>query len=136
MLVKDNTISSSKVIDNNFERVGMASVVENKLSGVSKDFFESNKVNSDAGLMMTGNRYVISCDSSIGKVGDVIKFNQNDGSVIECVVGIETKETKYKNVVNFLVSDKDNISQVDKDLCNNILEKNTKIEKLNTGQSA
>ena len=53
---------------------------------------------------MIGERYVISCDPSVGKVGDVIRFTKSNGEVVECVVGVNTVSTKYKNSINFMIN--------------------------------
>ena len=53
---------------------------------------------------MLGDRYVISCDPSVGKVGDIIRFTKNDGQVVECVVGVNTVSDKYKSSINFIIN--------------------------------
>ena len=110
------TIDSTEV-----ERVAVSTVVEENLSEESKAFFSSNVITTDDGLIMHDNRYVIACDYRTGKVGDIIKIKRNDGSVIECVVGVETIDPKYKNVVNFLVTDKGSVSAKNVEFCNSVL---------------
>ncbi len=60
--------------------------------------------NSETGYAMIGNRFVIACDKSYGKVGDVISFIQKDGSVVECVIGAITDDPNLKNKVRFFVN--------------------------------
>ena len=61
--------------------------------------------NTDIDIIGRENRYVIACSSSIGNVGDVLRFEQKDGSIIECVVGYnndnqEGKERTLQFIVN------------------------------------
>jgi len=116
------------VIENNkITSAGMATVIEDNLVSTSKEFLSSNVIELEGGLMKTDNRYIISCDSSIGKVGDVIKITKDDGNIIECIVGVETSGSK--NPINFLVADKNEITIENRDFCNNLLNGEFKIEK-------
>ena len=47
---------------------------------------------------MLGERYVVKCDSSLGKIGDILRFTQNDGTVVECVIGATTVGAASKNL--------------------------------------
>ena len=77
---------------------------------------------------MLGERYVVKCDSSLGKIGDILRFTQNDGTVVECVIGATTVGAASKGILHFIVKDKDNIKE--KDICKNILTNNNKIENI------
>lgn len=126
---KLKSYSKSTIDKKNIVKVEMATVLERKLDSDSVNFFMSNKVKSDGGLMVSNNKYVVSCDKSIGKVGDIIKFRQSDGTEVDCVVGIVTSESKNKNVVNFLVTNKDSITSENRKLCSSVLNNSSTIEK-------
>ena len=57
----------------------------------------------DDGYARHGDYYVISCDTSVGKVGDIIQFKQKDGTVVDCMVGVNNTSDKFKGSVNFIV---------------------------------
>jgi signal peptidase I len=70
----------------------------------TKEFIADSKfLYDDDGYARYGDYYVISCDSSVGKVGDVIQFKQKDGTIVDCVVGVNTTSEQFKNSVNFIV---------------------------------
>lgn len=108
--------------------VGYAYVVSDKMSDESSKLIK-DKVNYDNdGYAKIGDRYVVSCDPSIGKVGDVLRFTKEDGTVTELVVGVNTKSSKYKNRINFLI-DKDSSSNLHaKEVSKNLLINNKSIE--------
>lgn len=105
---------------------------KDKLQGDALDLFEdkSFEYDSETGYAMFGGRYVITCDESIGKVGDVVLFTQEDGSVIECIVGVNTTSEKYKDVVNFVVDKSSWDSHDPLELTENLLDNNTRVENL------
>lgn len=75
-----------------------------KLTDEEKEILENeNLVYNTDGYAMIGNRYVISCDKSFGKVGDAITFMREDGTSIDCVIGKVTEDEASKNTVNFFV---------------------------------
>ena len=78
---------------------------------------------------MIDGRYVISCDSSYGKVGDIIRFTKKDGNVVECVIGVNTSSDKYKSTLNFIV-DKDNPPASRTEFFEKIVENSSKIENI------
>ena len=116
-------------VKNNFTKVGYAYADKDNLSEDSKKVFDDGKFKyDDDGYAKIGDRYVIAADPSVGKVGDVIKFTQKDGSVGEAVIGINTSSDKYKDSINFIVSsDKANDFR-STNLTKNLLENNEKIE--------
>ena len=77
---------------------------------------------------MIGDRYVIVCDSSLAKVGDILRFTQKDGTIIECIVGAVTTSSALKNKMSFIIEDKGKFKE--KDELKDILKNNKKIEKI------
>ena len=75
---------------------------------------------------MIGNRLVIACDQSYGKVGDVIDFVQKDGTVISCVIGALTYSAELKNKVSFFVNKENWTSESPLDSTKNLAENTTK----------
>ena len=72
--------------------------------GDSKKLFTRDDFKyADNGFAMIGNRLVIACDQSYGKVGDVVDFIQKDGTVVSCVIGALTYSAEMKNKVSFFV---------------------------------
>ena len=92
-------------------------IIDKKLKNVDYVYLDSkslpadtiNFLNSegydylDVGYAVSGSRYMISCDASIGNVGDVISFTKKDGTVIECVVAVTTTSEKNKDTINFIL---------------------------------
>ena len=116
-------------VENHFTKVGYAYPDKENLSEESKEVFDdSNFKYDDEGYAKIGDRYVIAADESVGKVGDVIKFTQKDGTVVEAVIGINTTSDKYKNNINFIVSSDKANDFKSNDLTKNLLENNGKIE--------
>ncbi len=80
--------------------------VDNKnLSAESKKLLK--EVDNQGGYKMIDGRYVIACDSSVGNVGDVIKFTGNDGKEVECVVGVNTLTEHNKDKAYLLIENND-----------------------------
>lgn len=80
--------------------------VDNKnLSSESKKLLK--EVDNQGGYKMIDGRYVIACDSSVGNVGDVIKFTGNDGKEVECVVGVNTLTEHNKDKAYLLIENND-----------------------------
>lgn len=51
-------------------------------------FRETVGMNFDEeGFGKVGDRYVIACTSTFGEVGDLIDFQQSDGTIIKCIIG-------------------------------------------------
>ena len=76
----------------------------------------------EEGFGRINGRYVIACTSTYGQVGDYVDFYQEDGSVIQCIIGDiksqsdtgcnECGHNNGLNVVEFVV-DRDSLYTVD-----------------------
>ena len=110
------------------KEVGFEVVDKDKLKEESKKIFDDKDFKYKDGYAMIGNRYVIACDSSLAKVGDILRFTQKDGTIIECVVGLVTTDAALKNKISFIVEDKGKFKE--KDELKDILKNNKKIEKI------
>ena len=117
------TPTESKIgeVKTKLNTVGFGTIDESKLTDETKNILNDKDFKySEEGFAKIGNRYIIACDSSIGDVGDVIRFTKNDGTVIECIIGMVTTVSAYENSLIFVV-DKDKLST---------LQKNTKLTDL------
>ena len=81
---------------------------------------------------MVDGKYVIACDSTVGEVGDIIKFTQKDGTIVECVVGTNTVTDASKNVINFIVDKENWANKTPMSISENLINNTTTIT--NTGQ--
>ena len=108
--------------------LGYDIVDKEKLDEKSKKIFEDKDFKYKDGYAMLGERFIIICDSSLAKVGDILKFTQNDGTVIECVVGLVTTSTELKKKISFVVEKKDDYKE--KEEIKNLLKNNKKLEKI------
>ena len=120
------------VITSKLSKLGYAVADEKSVSDETKALLKDALFKYDNnGYAMIGERYVIACDSSLANIGDVIRFTQKDGSVVECVVGITTVSEKYKDMVNFIVDSKaEGIKAID--VTKTLFTSNTKIENIGT----
>ena len=101
---KNIKADQKKPIDAIFTKVGYVYPQEDILSEESKNFF--NRVQYDEnGYAKVGDRYVVACDYTVGNVGEVLRFTQKTGEILECVIGITTRNEENKNVLNFVVDD-------------------------------
>ena len=83
---------------------GYAYLEPDLINDETKKFIsDSNFLYDEDGYARHGDYYVISCDTSVGKVGDIIQFKQKDGTVVDCMVGVNTTSDKFKGSVNFIV---------------------------------
>ena len=118
-------------IENNFKEVGYVYIDKEKVDDNSKKIFEHEEFKyDDNGYAKVGDRYVVTVDESVGKVGDVLKFTQEDGTEIEVVVGMTTTGSKYKDKINFVISSDKELTDEMKKISENILKDNKKIEKV------
>ena len=110
-----------KDIKEKVKKVGTTTVDKEKLDDQGKYFFDSDKFKYKDGYAMYDNYYLIDCDSSIGKVGDVIRFTLEDGTEVTCIVASNktTGET-----INF-ITEKDS---TESDKVKDLLDKSSKIE--------
>ena len=107
------------------KKVGYAVIDEKGLTTESKKLLKkSSNVNN---IIKMGNRYVIACDPTYAKVGDVIRYTGKDGKVVECVVGINTVTKANKNSVYFLADNNKFTALPDTNI---ITGANTKVENL------
>lgn len=53
----------------------------------------------DEGFARINGRYVIACTSTYGNVGDYVDFYQEDGSVIQCIIG-DIKNNRTQGAMN------------------------------------
>lgn len=109
--------------------VGYAYADKNHLDEDSNKFFNDSSFNyKDDGYGMIGDSYVVACDSSVGNVGDVISFKKDDGSVVNCVIGVNTFSSSYKNTISFIVDEKKSSSLKALDVTKTLLNNNKQIE--------
>ena len=103
--ITTTTTEGPSEVKTELNTVGYAYPDAANLADESKKLFTSSDFGyAENGYGMIGERYVISCDPSVGKVGDVIRFTKSNGEVVECVVGVNTVSTKYKNSINFMIN--------------------------------
>ena len=85
-------------------KVGCAYENTENQSEESKTVFNSSSFKYDDKHYATyDSKYVVACDSSVGKVGDVIRIVKKDGTEIECLVGVNTTSVNNKNSINFII---------------------------------
>lgn len=118
---------ASPLLNEKFLSVAYAAPNGKSLNEDAKKFLNDSNLLYKDGYAMVDGRYVISCDSSYGKVGDIIRFTKNDGSIVECVIGVNTSSEKYKSTLNFIV-DKDNPPTSKSEFFEKIVENSSKIE--------
>lgn len=121
--------TASPLLNDKFVSVAYAAPNEKSLNKDSKKFLNDSDLIYKDGYAMLDGRYVISCDSSYGKVGDIVRFTKNDGSIVECVIGVNTSSEKYKSTLNFIV-DKDNPPTSKSEFYEKIVENSSKIENI------
>ena len=131
----DDSVTAKKKepeeIENNFKEVGYVYIDKEKVDENSKKIFEHEDFKYDEnGYAKIGDRYVVTVDESVGKVGDVLKFTQEDGTEIEVVVGLTTTGEKYKDKINFVISPDKELNDEMKKVSENILKDNKKLEKV------
>ena len=114
--------------------VNYAYINSDKVTDKSKELFNDATFNYDSntGYALVDGKYVIACDSSVGEVGDIIKFSQKDGSTVECVVGTNTVTDASKNVINFIVDKENWANKTPMSISENLINNTTTIT--NAGQ--
>lgn len=66
-----------------------------------KQIFENTNLTTDNdGYLKLDNKYIISCNSSIGKVGDVVTITTKTGSNVECVIGSVSENNNINMYIN------------------------------------
>ena len=114
--------------------VNYAYINSDKVTDKSKELFNDATFNYDSntGYALVDGKYVIACDSTVGEVGDIIKFTQKDGNIVECVVGTNTVTDASKNVINFIVDKENWANKTPMSISENLINNTTTIT--NTGQ--
>ncbi len=104
----NSTNGLEKKVTTEINKVNYAYVNNDIITDKLKKIFDDAtfKYDENTGYALVDGKYVIACDSSVGEVGDVIKFTQKDDSVIECVVGVNTVTDHFKNSISFIVDKK------------------------------
>ena len=127
----DTTTKKTEEIENNFKEIGYVYIDQEKIDDNSKKIFEHEEFKyDDEGYAKIGDRYVETVDESVGKVGDVLKFTQEDGTEIEVVVGVTTTGSKYKDRINFVMKSDKEIDEETKKKFADLLKNTKKIEKV------
>ena len=127
----DTTTKKTEEIENNFKEIGYVYIDQEKIDDNSKKIFEHEEFKYDEeGYAKIGDRYVVTVDESVGKVGDVLKFTQEDGTEIEVVVGVTTTGSKYKDRINFVMKSDKEIDEETKKKFADLLKNTKKIEKI------
>lgn len=86
------------------EKVGYATIDSSQTSEETKELMENEDFQYDEeGYARFGDKYVIACDETMGEVGDTITFVKEDGTEIECVIGITTSEESNQGTIHFLI---------------------------------
>lgn len=132
---ENNSETTSSLLNGKLLSVGYATPNEDTLNEDSKRMLNTGKLTYKNGYAVIDGRYVVSCDSSYGKVGDVIRFTKNDGSVVECVIGINTFSDKYKSSLNFIV-DGNNPPTSKSDFFDKIIVNSSNIENVSTANGS
>lgn len=114
--------------------VNYAYINSDKVTDKSKELFNDATFNYDSntGYALVDGKYVIACDSTVGEVGDIIKFTQKDGNIVECVVGTNTVTDASKNVINFIVDKENWANKTPMSISENLINNTTTI--INAGQ--
>ena len=101
----------------------------NKASAETKKLFEDKNFKYDKdGFAKLGEYYLIECDASVGKIGDVIKFTLSDGTAVSCIVAANTTDAKDKDKIKFIMK-KDKMSNAkETEIIKKLLSKANKIE--------
>ena len=104
----NSTNGLEKKVTTEINKVNYAYVNNDIITDKLKKIFDDAtfRYDENTGYALVDGKYVIACDSSVGEVGDVIKFTQKDDSVIECVVGVNTVTDHFKNSISFIVDKK------------------------------
>ena len=129
-----STDSSEEKVTTELKDVNYAYINSDKVTDKSKEIFNDATFNYDSntGYALVDGKYVIACDSTVGEVGDIIKFTQEDGTIVECVVGTNTVTDASKNVINFIVDKENWANKTPMSISENLINNTTTIT--NAGQ--
>ncbi len=106
---------------------------ENGYARIHPEVLPEDKRNEEVDIVGKEARYVISCNSSVAKVGEVLRFTQKNGDVVECVVGYNQDNTGNENTMKFIIN-KESVENVEDKvvfnkttpICKDILTENDK----------
>ncbi len=90
-----------KNTEDSIKRTIIEKVNSVKVDDATREIFDGISYD-DSGYGIINNKHIISCDSSYGKVGDMITIKKADGTKIECVIGNVVDD---KNTISFYVND-------------------------------
>lgn len=126
--------TSEEKVTTELKDVNYAYINSDKVTDKSKELFKDATFNYDSntGYALVDGKYVIACDSTVGEVGDVIKFTQEDGTVVECVVGTNTVTDASKHVINFIVDKENWANKTPMSISENLINNTTNVT--NAGQ--
>jgi hypothetical protein len=94
-------ISTEENEDNN-SNVDISESVK-KINYYSIDNENSGTYNyNDIGYAIYGDKYIVTCDESLGNIGDIITITKSDGTSIQCIIGGTT--TGADSHVSFVVN--------------------------------
>lgn len=129
-----STDSSEEKVTTELKDVNYAYINSDKVTDKSKELFNDATFNYDSntGYALVDGKYVIACDSTVGEVGDIIRFTQEDGTIVECVVGTNTVTDASKNVINFIVDKENWANKTPMSISENLINNTTTIT--NAGQ--
>ena len=77
---------------------------ENGYARLHPEALPKGAISSNVDVIGKEERYVVSCNSSIANVGDVLRFTQLDGSIIECVVGYNDNTEGNEEIMSFVIN--------------------------------
>ena len=111
------------------EKVGYATIDSSQISEETKELMDNEDFQYDEeGYARFGEKYVIACDETMGEVGDTITFVKEDGTEIECVIGITTNEESNQGTIHFLIDKSKAYSFTTNEVSETILDDVLRIE--------
>ena len=102
-------------------------VVDKEVDQESKKLLADSAFTYKDGYATIGDCFVVACDSSIGKVGDVLQFTQTDGTVVHAVIGVSTHQKSNADKLFFLV-DQNSKTLKKSNICDNLIQNNKVIK--------
>lgn len=115
-----------EVVDAKLASTGYA-IVDKEVDQESKKLLADSAFTYKDGYATIGDCFVVACDSSIGKVGDVLQFTQKDGTVVHAVIGVSTHEKSNADKLFFLV-DENSKTLKKSNICDNLIQNNKVIK--------
>ena len=90
---------------NLFNTPGLIEYDENGYARICPENLPEGSLPEDIDVIGKERRYVVSCNSSVGQVGDVIRFQQKNGDIVECVIGYNDDTEGNENTLRFFVDE-------------------------------